>query len=141
MPDHRPAPTEFHAVSLHVGGPCFAIALTEDGLLRYHYEVDGDSEPGHAPIEIDIPVGAERWAELAAETDRIGVWSWHGSYGRCETPAKGQSWCLAIVWGDRAVRARGTNAYPGSAGSREPTDVFLDWCRAVRALVGGRPFA
>jgi len=141
MPDPGPAPTEFHAVSLHVGGPCFAVTLAPGGSLRYRYEVDGASGPGHGPIEIDVAVGAERWAELAAEADRIGLWSWLPSYGRRERPARGQSWCMAIVWGDRRVRARGANAYPGSAGAPEPSDDFLDWCRAVRALVGGRPFA
>lgn len=141
MSDPGSTPIEFHAVSLHVDGPCFAIALTEDGTLRYHYEVDGDSAPGHGPIDIDVAVDDERWAELAAELDRIDVWSWRPAYGRCETPARGQSWCLGITWGQRAVRSRGANAYPGSAGSHEPSDAFLDWCRAVRAVVGGRPFA
>jgi len=141
MPAPGPAPTEFHAVSLHVGGPCFAITLLPGGLLRYHYEVDGDSAPAHGPIEIDVAVGDERWAELASELDRIGVWSWRAAYGRREVPATGQSWCVAIAWGERSIRARGANAYPGSAGSPEPSDDFLDWCRAVRALAGGRPFA
>jgi len=141
MPDHESAPTEFHAVSLHVGGPCFAVTLAPDGLLRYRYEVDGSPGPDHGPIEIEVAVGAERWAELAADLDRIGLWSWLPTYGVRERPARGQSWCLAIVWGNRGVRARGTNAYPGSGRSPEPSGAFLDWCRAVRALVGGRPFA
>lgn len=137
-------PLRLRAESRHARGPCFTVTLGPGGALRYGYEVDRPP-PGdeHQPIGIEVDPDARAWADFAGELERIGVWSWRPEYPG-ERPASAeprQSWSLAISWDGRAVESHGADAYPGSGGSPEPSSAFVDWCRAVRALVGGRPFA
>lgn len=143
-PDTPGRPQRLHAESRHARGPCFTISLGAGGALRYGFEVDRPP-PGddHPPIAIDIHPDAEAWAEFAAALDRIDVWSWERDYGepRPGEDAPRQSWSLEISWDGRTAQSRGAGAYPPSGGSPEPSAAYLDWCRAVRALVGGRPFA
>ncbi len=137
-------PTRLFAESAHVMGPCFSVELVGDPprTLRYRYDVDqprlGEEHP---PIVIEIEPSEDAWREFRAALDRLDVWSWRPQYEPGESIGGGSSWSFALAWGGAGVESGGWNAYPGPGGDAEPSAVFIGWCRAVRALIGGRPFA
>ncbi len=118
----------------------------DEGSLRYRYAID-EPPPGHAPppIVIDLEPSAEAWRDFRSALDALGTWSWGPEHlpaaAAAAPPGPGHAWFFAVTWDGRVLDTGGWSAYPGSDGSPEPSRAFIEWCRAVRALAGGRPFA
>ena len=77
----------------------------------------------------------DQWQAFWMEVEKANVWCWRRDYTR--PVLDGTSWSLELVHGEKRIKSRGSNGYPGSnnegyeAGSA--FDIFL---QALMRLTG-----
>jgi len=104
-------------------GPSYEVMLYE-GVLTYS-GIDGS----YQTKAILIPT-QEQWGEFRNTLDVLNIWDWCKSYidRNCND---GTQWSLDIAYGDRKLRANGSNSYP---------ETFKGYLAAIEKLLGGRTF-
>lgn len=107
----------------------------EAGDLRYERFGHGFEPDALEPQEAFARTTPD-WAAFRAAVDRFDVWSWAASYEPDDLIVDGTQWSLELRWGERAVVAGGSNAYPGAGATVSGSTTFRAFLRAVRKLTG-----
>ena len=134
---------DFHPKTLRISvggytGSSYSVELC-DGKLRYEA-----TEYGHAnPRSEVIAPTEEQWAQFRSALDSCRVWQWQPDYPNPGV-TDGTRWEVEVVYDDAALLSHGDNNYPKAggkpSGDAEGSREFSRLMRAVRALLGGRPF-
>lgn len=133
------APEAFHAFIGGHFGPSFEVAW-DRGRLKYNaYRAwrDFGLPEGTGPVTRFVRPTAQRWQRFWDVIDKVDAWNWEAEYSL--PVMDGASWELVFEGMGRALRSRGSNAYPGTDGA-EPSREFRRVCRAISRLVDGFPF-
>jgi len=114
-------------------GPCFSITWDGDHL---RWTAHGEGFPAEQKV---CRPRASSWERFWDLLDEVGAWGWPGDCGALALD--GTSWSIDIVVGDRILRSRGVNAWPGPEGVQdEETAEFRRVRQGLSKLVGKMPF-
>ncbi len=136
--DPSAEPRQFSASIGGFMGGSYKVEL-QGGAVTYTTFGAGRRNPKSTKI---TPTAAE-WREFRNALDEVKVWRWRAEY-MDRRVMDGTQWSLDVAFADRAVKARGSNSYPGADGRPngrpEPTASFTRYLSAVERLIGGRTF-
>ena len=77
-----------------------------------------------------------QWSEFWQAVERIGVWAWLADYSTPDV-MDGTTWTLHLQQGERRLKTRGENGYPGGDGSEySATSDFAQLLRELELLSG-----
>ena len=125
MSEQRPEVEVVASIGGGPWGPWYDVEA--DGLAVRWSARRGDGAKGLLVWEPTV----EDWGRFWSSVDDAGAWEWRGSYEPDFEVMDGSNWVVKLRHGDRAVRSRGSNAFP------EGWTVFAD---ALIQLLGGVPF-
>jgi hypothetical protein len=97
----------------------------------------GEGDGSRLDVEIQLDDGD--WDRFWGELDRIQAWEWDGHDYVTVGVLDGTHWQIEATDGQRALRAAGNNAYPGTQ-TPDPSPAFNAFCRAVSQLAAGNTF-
>lgn len=126
----------------------FVASIGPDGGDRYYVRSVGGRifytiAPGSATrLEFKIDPSPAQWQRFRRDLDRLRIWVWKSDYEPRTPVFDGVAWTLDLVYADRSLRTRGSEAYPSARGSvdHHESRAFARFRAAVSRLLGGRKF-
>jgi hypothetical protein len=106
------------------------------GKLEYQAFLDDPEESEQERTTVLFAPSPRQWREFWESVEALGVWRWAPEFERA-VPRRGTTWELDLRRGEREVRSRGRDAWPGAPAS-EPSPEFRRFLAALAALIDGR---
>lgn len=131
------------ALDLHGEMTSYRLRLEQNRLV---YEYEGpDNKGDHLLTQEETIPKPKAWGIFWQACHAVGIWGWENSYTNPSHDAgKVSDWYVRIILPDREITSQGSNAYPSEEDFPQSKNnyppPFLQFLKAVRKLVDGRPF-